>query len=157
MNRGASHVRPAVTQVMHGDTAINPSPHARRFEMMTHGNLEQAHEIMRQIRMYNQRCEKVPTDLTDALYAIMSQTRDLPPSTLFRWHRGQVLRHLRSHQLYMISGMPWEHMAESTGELMYAYRRVVVVHGPAGTEYVARGVQYLRAMREMEDGRFDQP
>jgi hypothetical protein len=142
---------------MHGDTAINPSLHARRFEMMSHGNLEQAHEIMRQLRTYNQRCEKVPTDLTDALYAIMSQTRDLPPSTLFRYHRGQVLRHLRSHQLYMITGMPWEHMSEATGELMYAYRRVVLVQGPAGGEHVARGVQYLRAMWEMEDGRFATP
>ena len=143
---------PAPQRMQPGDTPVvadTPS-----IVHLSDGSLLTAQQILSQIIAHNYRCEKVPTGLTDTLYAIMCQQPDVFLPQLFKWRRGQVLTHVRSGGQYVITDMPWESMNENTGELQYGYRRVERVNGPMGVEYVARGIQYLRSQREMEDGRF---
>ncbi len=123
----------------------------------TNNNLATAAAVLSHIVGHNRRCERVPTDLTDTLYAIMSQHPEAHLPLLFKFTRGQCVKHLKTGGLYIITGMPWELMCEGTGELQYAYRRATLVRLPEGTQAVPRGVQYLRPMREMEDGRFVLP
>jgi hypothetical protein len=63
------------------------------------------------------------------------------PTKPFKFHRYQLVEHIKTGHIYEICGVPDEYVIEKTWEPAYAY-------------LLPSGIKCIRSQAEMEDGRF---